>query len=64
MTSPTSASVSTAPPPAPIGPVTAPKNTRVPFLSPQTASYFVAGGVAGAASRTVVSPLERLKIIQ
>lgn len=24
-------------------------------------SYFVAGGAAGAASRTVVSPLERLK---
>ncbi|KAH6897661.1 mitochondrial carrier domain-containing protein [Coprinopsis sp. MPI-PUGE-AT-0042] len=34
------------------------------FLSPQVASYFVAGGCAGAASRTVVSPLERLKIIQ
>ncbi|KAK0532245.1 hypothetical protein OC834_002674 [Tilletia horrida] len=27
-------------------------------------SYFVAGGAAGAASRTVVSPLERLKILQ
>ncbi|KAH8119233.1 mitochondrial carrier domain-containing protein [Phellopilus nigrolimitatus] len=38
--------------------------TRVPFISPQVASYFIAGGVAGAASRTVVSPLERLKIIQ
>ncbi|KAJ7462258.1 mitochondrial carrier domain-containing protein [Mycena galericulata] len=35
-----------------------------PFLSPQIASYFIAGGFAGAASRTVVSPLERLKIIQ
>ncbi|KAJ7497267.1 mitochondrial carrier domain-containing protein [Mycena latifolia] len=35
-----------------------------PFLSPQLASYFIAGGFAGAASRTVVSPLERLKIIQ
>ena len=35
----------------------------LPF-SPQVLSYFVAGGVAGATSRTVVSPLERLKIIQ
>jgi len=33
-------------------------------VSPEVASYFVAGGCAGAASRTVVSPLERLKIIQ
>ncbi|KAK7045556.1 hypothetical protein VNI00_007388 [Paramarasmius palmivorus] len=33
-------------------------------LSPEVASYFIAGGCAGAASRTVVSPLERLKIIQ
>ncbi|KAI0779851.1 mitochondrial carrier [Fomes fomentarius] len=36
----------------------------VPWLSPQLSSYFIAGGIAGAASRTVVSPLERLKIIQ
>lgn len=35
-----------------------------PWLSPQVSSYFIAGGFAGAASRTVVSPLERLKIIQ
>ena len=34
------------------------------WLSPQLSSYFIAGGIAGAASRTVVSPLERLKIIQ
>lgn len=34
------------------------------FFSPDVSSYFIAGGVAGAASRTVVSPLERLKIIQ
>jgi len=34
------------------------------LLSPEVSSYFIAGGCAGAASRTVVSPLERLKIIQ
>lgn len=34
------------------------------FLTPEIISYFIAGGCAGAASRTVVSPLERLKIIQ
>lgn len=39
-------------------------DARVLVLSPQLSSYFIAGGVAGAASRTVVSPLERLKIIQ
>ncbi|KAN0107347.1 Mitochondrial carrier domain containing protein [Russula decolorans] len=47
-------------------PSTAPasKPPPEPWLSSQVASYFIAGGVAGAASRTVVSPLERLKIIQ
>ncbi|KAI0686375.1 mitochondrial carrier domain-containing protein [Cytidiella melzeri] len=40
------------------------KKVDRPFLSPQIMSYFIAGGVAGATSRTVVSPLERLKIIQ
>ncbi|KAJ3877901.1 mitochondrial carrier [Lentinula edodes] len=34
------------------------------IVSPEVASYFIAGGCAGAASRTIVSPLERLKIIQ
>ncbi|KAF8893395.1 mitochondrial carrier [Infundibulicybe gibba] len=38
------------------------RNSR--YLTPEVASYFIAGGCAGAASRTVVSPLERLKIIQ
>ncbi|RXW23531.1 hypothetical protein EST38_g2329 [Candolleomyces aberdarensis] len=41
-----------------------PAKRNIGFLSPQVASYFIAGGCAGAASRTVVSPLERLKIIQ
>ena len=45
-------------------PAAAAKKRAVPFVSPQITSYFIAGGVAGAASRTVVSPLERLKIIQ
>ncbi|TCD62205.1 hypothetical protein EIP91_007238 [Steccherinum ochraceum] len=40
------------------------KRPLVQFLDPQIVSYFIAGGCAGAASRTVVSPLERLKIIQ
>lgn len=40
------------------------KKQVVSWLSPQLSSYFIAGGIAGAASRTVVSPLERLKIIQ
>ena len=34
------------------------------YVSPQILSYLGAGGIAGAASRTVVSPLERIKIIQ
>jgi len=42
----------------------APSKPSESWLSPQVSSYFVAGGFAGAASRTVVSPLERLKIIQ
>ena len=40
------------------------KKQALQFFSPQITSYFIAGGCAGAASRTVVSPLERLKIIQ
>lgn len=33
------------------------------FLSQPVVASFIAGGVAGAVSRTVVSPLERLKIL-
>jgi hypothetical protein len=33
------------------------------YLTQPLAASFIAGGVAGAVSRTVVSPLERLKII-
>ncbi|KAF7428039.1 hypothetical protein PC9H_007258 [Pleurotus ostreatus] len=46
-----------SPPPAEV-------EKRSRFFSPEVTSYFIAGGCAGAASRTVVSPLERLKIIQ
>ncbi|OCH93109.1 mitochondrial carrier [Obba rivulosa] len=53
-----------AAPAVPVPAVEVPGKKQVPFLSPQLSSYFIAGGLAGAASRTVVSPLERLKIIQ
>jgi solute carrier family 25 phosphate transporter 23/24/25/41 len=43
-------------------PITALQRAREIFAQPVLAS-FVAGGVAGAVSRTVVSPLERLKIL-
>lgn len=42
--------------------ITSLQRIRQVFAQPVLAS-FVAGGVAGAVSRTVVSPLERLKII-
>jgi len=48
--------------------ITPQKTPQTTFFSsvfnPQISTYFIAGGVAGAASRTVVSPLERIKIIQ
>lgn len=67
-----SSSSSSIPPPAPAEKPPEPaaavkeekKKKAEPILKSQLTSYFVAGGCAGAASRTVVSPLERLKIIQ
>ena len=55
-----SALASNVTPPNP-GPAS-PQAVREFFQQPFVAS-FVAGGVAGAVSRTVVSPLERLKIL-
>ena len=46
----------------PEAPVPAMAQLRKTLAQPVTAA-FIAGGVAGAVSRTVVSPLERLKIL-
>ncbi|TFY65892.1 hypothetical protein EVG20_g5196 [Dentipellis fragilis] len=60
-----SSSTSTSTPAAVIAVAPAPSASAwASVFSPQVTTYFIAGGVAGAASRTVVSPLERLKIIQ
>ncbi|KAF9517376.1 hypothetical protein BS47DRAFT_1375690 [Hydnum rufescens UP504] len=63
MSSP-SASTSTIPQGAQTSIQVAPKEPQPSLFSSQVFSYFIAGGIAGATSRTVVSPLERLKIIQ
>lgn len=44
-------------------PTTVPFYTAREWISQAVVASFVAGGVAGAVSRTVVSPLERLKIL-
>ena len=58
----TTASGPPQPPALAAAPLTALQRARDVFAQPVLAS-FVAGGVAGAVSRTVVSPLERLKIL-
>lgn len=69
MTSTTSAQPPCAQPAQQVPLVATPQKTQETtftssVLSPQVSTYFIAGGVAGATSRTVVSPLERIKIIQ
>lgn len=49
-------------PPIPTAAASTLTNVRLTIAQPVVAS-FMAGGVAGAVSRTVVSPLERLKIL-
>ncbi len=60
----TSSSPSTSSPSGPTHAVEDPEEKKPPLFSSHLAAYFIAGGAAGATSRTVVSPLERLKIIQ
>ena len=61
-TAPTTSPQLTTPPPVIAPSPSALASVQLHLSQPVTAS-FIAGGAAGAVSRTVVSPLERLKII-
>ncbi|KAK9447721.1 mitochondrial carrier domain-containing protein [Limtongia smithiae] len=70
LSSATKEAVAPAPPPAPAADTvvaTMPANSTLQYIQEYfarpTVAAFVGGGVAGAVSRTVVSPLERMKII-
>ncbi|KAH9462209.1 hypothetical protein MJO29_003072 [Puccinia striiformis f. sp. tritici] len=58
-----SSSAAHRPPPPSTTTTTSIQKTTADSTSSHLLEYFIAGGTAGAMSRTVVSPLERLKII-
>jgi hypothetical protein len=55
--------MSSTPQPSPVQPTPTPYHGLRAWVSQVVVASFIAGGTAGAVSRTVVSPLERLKIL-